>query len=126
MQQPSVREFIKYFGPGSFFAEDYETEGKFGDVPAALEKLPSHAYQFQFFRVETHGHDCCDLKTTKILDKSPRYFIGKKYTIAELEAKFPHERILISNIKSNGYLGAVHCRTDNWQGLEAGDIVLSG
>jgi len=106
MESRLVRKhFVRFLYPGSFFSEDSSKEVAERD-PAKVD-VPQGAFCFSFYDqivgVAIEGDKEIPVSSGS-LDESPKYYYGGKvYTVAELNAEFPNERILISNVEGNGY-----------------------
>jgi hypothetical protein len=125
------KHFVTFYSPGTFVAEDTTKPVDGWDVGAAvamareiIERYNATPYGFRF-TTRTRGEDDLD---SKVSAKSPMYYLGGKIeTLAEVEARNdPEERILLTNMKSNGYARIV-VNTNSWkwtQPLKDDDIVL--
>src|SRR5712664_3128863 len=102
------KHFVRFFSPGTFVAETSDKPVNSWDVDAAVsmacdisERYGARPYGFKFV---TRGREDDDLDS-KETATSPIYFLGGKIeTLAEVEARNdPSERILLSNMRNNGY-----------------------
>lgn len=100
--------FVTFFSPGSFFAEETTKPISSWNVDTAIEmafeireRYNARPYGFQFSTRE-RGHEDLDSKVTQF---SGVYYLGGKIeTLAEIERRnLPEEKILLSNMKSNGW-----------------------
>ena len=127
MQIKYVRKtYVEFLYPGSFMSESWTTQVKTRDVSKL--KVPKNSFAFKFFDiisvvVEADGKKI-ELTSEAINESSKHYYGGKLYTVAELKREFPMQRILISNVESNGYKKAIKCRTGNWQPFEKTDVFV--
>lgn len=123
--------FVRFFSPGTLFAEQSEQEIDAWDVEKAqriaegiTERHSAIPYGFQFV-TRMRGPDDLD---SHIAERSPMYFINCKVeTLAEIEARNdPDEAILLSNMRINGY-DRVAVTTKGWKWTQAigpDDVVL--
>lgn len=100
--------FVTFFSPGSFVAEETTKPIPSWNVDTAIEmafeireRYNARPYGFQFSTRE-RGHEDLDSKVTQF---SGVYYLGGKIeTLAEIERRnLPEEKILLSNMKSNGW-----------------------
>ena len=117
-----VRHYVEFYYPGSLFAETSTKEVARRDP--ALVKLPKGAYGFRFFdRTEIEEGGETLMGERKNFSRFTYY--GEEWPLERIERELPNERILISNIKGNGYKAAVKTIRGNWMWLEKGDRVLA-
>ncbi len=116
-----TKHYLKTYYPGSFFPETSAKEVKKRDV---LVDLPKGAYAYQYYDVEEVTKNK-EILRGKEKNRSPMYFAGKVYTIRELEEAYPNKRILISNIKGNGWNKVIKTIRGNWQPFSNEDILLN-
>jgi hypothetical protein len=125
------KHFVTFYSPGTFVAEDTSMEIASWNVEAAVAMARGikerHAATPYGFRFTTRGRGPDDLDS-KILAKSPMYFLGGKIeTLEEVQARNdPKEAILRSNMEGNGHKRAI-VNTNSWkwtQPLDDDDIVL--
>ena len=116
-----IKHYVEFYSPGSFFPETSVREIKSRKFPLTI---PKSCYGYHFFdmeQIEKNG----EILNGKRKNNSGMTYFGKEYSIEELERDFPKEKILIRNIKGNGYLAAVKTRRGNWQGLTKRDKVIN-
>ena len=125
------KHFVEFYSPGTLVAEVTSKPIESWDVDAAVEmarhvmqRYNATPYGFQF-TTRSRTDDELDSKVTA---KSPMYFLGGKIeTLEEVEARNdPNEKILLSNMKSNGYARIV-VNDNSWrwtQPLDDGDVAL--
>lgn len=120
-----IEHWVEWLCPGAFFPEESNER-----VPSRdLDKLriPKDVYAFTFHDIEIL--DSVDERGGKhevrnTVYKSPRYIIGKVYTIPELEKLEGDYEILISNVSQYDRKSAVKTHLGNWQPLLNDDVVL--
>lgn len=124
------QNFVTFLSPGTFFSEQSTKPIDVWDVDRAVtmskrvvERYNARPYGFQF-TTRTRGPKDLDSKET---NRSGTYFLGGRVmTLEEVKREMPDERVLISNMKCNGYDKIVVSNTP-WQSihpLEKGDTVL--
>lgn len=125
------RHFVTFYSPGTFVAENTQRPIDSWDVEAAVsmarsikERHGSTPYGFQF-TTRSRGKDDLD---SKVSHTSPMYYLGGRVeTLADVEARNdPADRILISNMRSNGY-DRIVVNENSWrwtQPLRDEDVVL--
>ena len=125
------KHFVTFLSPGTFVAETTTKEIEDWDPEKAkelaneiMERYGAKPYGF-YFTTRERGPDDFDSKETT---RSKMYYIkGRVLTLEQLKArKNPDDRILISNMESNGY-GQIFesCNGYSWtQPFEKGDVVL--
>lgn len=114
-----TKHFVTFFSPGTFFHEETDKPIDSWDVTKATEmarkiKERHNATPFAFeFSTRTRGPKDLDSKETK---RSGRYYLGGKIeTVAEVEARNdPEERILLHNMKGNGW-DRIVVNTNSWR-----------
>lgn len=127
-----AKHFVTFFSPGTFVAETSTKEVESWDVDAARkmaegieERYGAVPYGFQF-TTRSRGPDDLD---SKVSARSPMYYLPhcKVQSLEYLEARNrPDERILVRNMKSNGW-DRVVTTAKGWkwtQPLEPHDVVL--
>lgn len=106
------KHFVKFLSPGTFCAEETVKEISSWDVDAAIEMMKqiterygSKPYGF-YFLTRARADDELD---SKVVKTSGMYYInGVVETLEEIKAKNnPDDRILISNMESNGWKSVV-------------------
>lgn len=125
------KHFVTFYSPGILFAEDTTLSIVSWDVDKAVEmsrkiveRYQSRPYGFKF-STRARGPRDLDSKETK---RSGMYFLGGQVeTLSQVEARNdPRERILLSNMRGNGYKRIVRGNSPwQWvQPLHEGDVVL--
>lgn len=125
------RHFVTFFSPGTLFAEYTEKPIDSWDTAKAVkmaraikERHGATPYGFQFTTRERKTKDL----DSKVVKSSKMYYLGGKIlTLAEIKARNdPNDRILISNMESNGYDRVIENR-NSWktvQPFQNGDKLL--
>lgn len=125
------KHFVTFYSPGTLVSETSDREIYAWDVNEAVEMAKSikerHGAVPYGFRFITRSRGDFDLDS-KVTDTSPMYYLGGKVeTLAEVEARNdPGERILRSNMRSNGFARII-VNTNSWkitQPLNDEDVVL--
>ena len=126
------QHFVTFYSPGTFVAETTDKPIDSWDVDAALDLMAEvterHGAKPYGFRFITRSRADNDLDS-HVSDRSGMYYVDMVVrTLAELQRdNKPEERILRSNMESNGY-DAVVQTTKGWlwtQPLQDGDQVIS-
>lgn len=126
------KHFVKFLSAGTFVAEETTKEIDSWDIEKAkqmskeiTERYGARPYGFCFI---TKGRSDTDLDS-KVIDQSGVYYInGVVETLEELKAKNdPNNRILISNMESNGWDKVVTtCNPYKWtQPFTENDAVVT-
>lgn len=125
------KHFVKFFSPGTFVAETSVRPIDSWDVDKAAkmvaeisERYGAKPYGFCFFTKARKDNEL----DSKIVARSGMYYInGVVKTLEEIKAENnPNDRILISNMESNGWSRIVTTYTPyKWtQPFEPGDSVV--
>lgn len=125
-----IKHFITFYSPGTFFSETTQKEidnwsiDKAKELAYTMYPIP---YGFRFSTVEKTGSGWNVITTIKA--KSAMYFLGGQIkTLADIEAENdPKNKILISNMKGNGW-DKVVVNTNSWkvtQPFEKDDLVVN-
>lgn len=123
--------FVTFFSPGTFVSETTDKPIAAWNTDAALalmadvtERYGAKPYGFRF---TTRGREENELDS-KVVDRSPMYFVGGKVETREeiIARNDPKEEILRFNLDAND-IERVWVSTEGWrvtQPLNADDIVL--
>ena len=125
-----INHFVTFLSPGTLFSEERITRIKSWNVDKAIEQArtiverhESTPYAF-FFTTRSRGMDDLD---SKEIERSGLYFLGGSvFTLAQIKARKGDDRILIRNMKRNGWSSVVE-NCNSWkvtQALRDGDKVL--
>lgn len=125
------RNFVIFFSPGTFMAEESERPIATWDVPTAVtisrtitERYGAKPYGFCFI---TRSRTAKELNS-RVEKQSPMYYLGGTVlTLQDVESRNdPRDHILLSNMRNNGWDRVI--QNDNslrWtQPLEPTDVVL--
>jgi len=115
-----TKHYIKFLHPGSFWPEEtiIEIEDR-----SKIPEVPKTAFAYEFFDMEETELDGEKLYGNR-KNKSARTYLGEVLTYEQVEKSVPDSRILLSNMKSNGWEKIVKTRMGNFQPLEEGDTVI--
>jgi hypothetical protein len=125
------KHFVRFYSPGTFFAEVTEKPIDSWDVEKAkemargiTERYQATPYGFRF-TTRTRGENDLDSEVTAT---SPMYYLGGKVeTLEDVKRRNdPKESILRSNMECNGW-DRIITNTNSWkwtQPLEPNDVVL--
>jgi hypothetical protein len=106
--------------PGVFFPETVSQEVESRDI-SKLDPPPG-AYAVQFYDVSTVTAEDGEVYGGQAKDRSPRYLVGKQYTVREIQLMFPEETVLATNVRNNATDGyGILCPAGNWQCVGPGD-----
>jgi len=118
-----IRTYVEFLLPGTMFSEAETRPLPYRGAP--ITNVPARCFGYRVFdrrEVEEGG----ETLVGKPHNYSPTTYFGREYSVADLVRDMPHERVLISNIRDNGYHRAVRTRLGNWQPLRDGDLVVPG
>ncbi len=127
ISRPAVTTtYLEYLFPGILMPEISTGPVSSRDPQRAAREAPPHAFAFRFYDVITTTVWDTPLWTGEI-NASGRYYIdAEKLTIADVEALPGNHRILLGNMRINGWDPVLRCRTGNFQPLQDGDELISG
>lgn len=117
-----LKQYIEFFYPGSFVSETTFRE-VFDRTPPA--DTPARAYGYRFFarnEVECDGEKL----TGDRKEYSPTTYFGETLTLADVLALTPpgDYKILVSNMRNNGWERVVRTVRGQFMPLEPCDVVL--
>ena len=128
----TTKTFVEFTCPGAFFNETYSREVDTRD-PSCLQ-IPDNAYAFQFYDIIGTTQVIWNLKSvdnervtmkSERMNLSLRYYLnGKVMTYDEVAAEVPNNKILLSNMKCNGWRGVIKTRFGNFQPFTDGKDVV--
>jgi len=101
--------------PGSFFANTRDVEVTTETAQELFEKNPN-CYKIQFYTQTVTEMDGEELRG-KITSEPKSHLRGKGYSLTQMEQMLDKDehRILLDNVRINGWYGAVKCKIGNWQ-----------
>lgn len=120
---------VVYEHPGSFFAEESGRVVDHRDPQRAADSAPETAFAFTFHEIVTStvvvdGEEV--VTRSKPLNVSGRYYLGGELlTYAQVEALDGDHRILLSNMRGNGWDPIIRCRFGNFQPFRDGDKIVT-
>lgn len=117
-----LKHYVRRYSPGILFAESSDVEISRRD-PVVVE-LKKHHFGFRFFDREEVEQDGDTLRDKDKNLSGMFYPNGKTYTLAQVKEYFPAEKILISNMKGNGYDMVVRHRGGGFMPFEQTDRVM--
>ena len=124
--QVTDKLYVEIYYPGIIVSETSRRPVKEKNPKAFAKKLDKNAFAFRYLTVteaKVSGEGKAVLKEKYFPGK---YLIGKKMTVADIEKLKPAEsyRILLSNMKINGWDTVVQCRPGNFQDIGKYDVVI--
>ena len=127
--ETAVVTYVRYLLPGAFVPEETVRTVNSRDPRAAARRASPDAYAFEFFdrataAAEVGGHQV--QMNSRALNESGTYYIdGETLTATGVAALPGDHRILLANMRSNGWEHVVRCRAGNFQPFRAGDEIVS-
>jgi hypothetical protein len=121
--------YVTYLYPGTFFSEEDGREVAGRDPQRTARDAAPGVFAFSFHdiavsTVTVDGREV-ELRSGPIR-KSPMYFIdAERLGVADVEELAGDNRILLSNMRCNGWGTVLRCRTGNFQPEGPSDIVIS-
>lgn len=118
----STKHYVTFYYPGIMFDEDETRElaerGKVG-------KVPKGAFGYQEWDREEIERDG-EVLRGKPKNHGPMIYFGEVYTVADVERLKPQSdyRVLLSNMRGNGYDRVVRTVRGNWKPLDENVNVL--
>jgi hypothetical protein len=122
--EPVTTTYAEYYLPGIFVSETSRVPVTGRDPQQAAREAPPSAFAFRFCDVVTGTLGGTGVSSGPV-NASGRYYIdAEALTIAGVEALPGDHRILLDNMRINGWDQVVLCRTGNFQPLEPGDTIV--
>lgn len=127
--EPTITTYVEYLYPGSFFSEESAHPVPARDPARIAREAPDGVFAFRFYDIATTtvtvgGQDVATRSSA--LNATGRYYIdAEKLTYADVEALPGDHRILLSNMRGNGWDPILRCRPGNFQPLENCDVIIS-
>lgn len=129
MSGTTVTTYVEYLSPGSFVSEESAVPVTGRDPARIAREAPASVFAFRFYDIATTTVTVSGKQVeTKsgAINATARYYIdAEKLTAADVEALPGDHKILLSNMRGNGWDPILRCRTGNFQPLEDGDVVIS-
>jgi len=118
-----LKQYIKFFYPGSFVSESSIQEVADRTLPT---ELPEGSYGYQFFARSEVTHDG-EVLRGQPKDYSGMTYYGEVMTLDEVKALTPSRdyRILVRNMECNGWDRVVRTVSGQFVPLNAGDSVVT-
>jgi hypothetical protein len=126
-----TRHHVRFLYPGSFFPEESgATRIAESTTEAVLAVSPDGRWfaaeivtaEYERFASDDGAERWLPTPTKS---KKKRIIIGQKMTSADVAAMPGDRRILLSNMRGNGWDPVVRTRCGNFQPIEDGDVVLA-
>lgn len=120
-----------YYYPGSFFAEDMSKELLGATLADAMDARPDDRwFAVEIKRTPIKAFRADDGEERVLSGGEPvkvgKWYVGEEFTAEEVEALDGDHKILVSNMRGNGWPTVCRTRCGNWQPVEEGDVVLAG
>jgi hypothetical protein len=118
----TTKTYIRFYLGGRFFPEFEIREVAARTQPT---ELPARAYGYDFYDQSEFEEDG-EMLTGRPKNESAMYYVGEFFTKKQMKEDFTGDeyRILVSNIDSPYYIGAVRTIRGNWQPVRPEDTVL--
>lgn len=114
-----LRHYVEFVYPGIIVSESSSREIESREAPV---EMPAGAFGYRFFdRVEQDAGE--ETLYGKPKNRSAWHYQGEIWTVDRVKAELPNERILISNMRGNGYDRVVKTRSGQFIPLEPEDQV---
>ena len=128
--EPTVTTYVEYLFPGVLFPEESAHSVTERNPGRIAREAPEGVFAFRFYDVVTTTATTAGGEQVKLrsgaVNSTGRYYIdAEKLTAADVEALPGDHRILLSNMRGNGWDVILRCRTGNFQPLESGDVTIS-
>lgn len=116
-----LQTYMRAYYPSVIVSETIDTKVGSRHPPTSP---PRGAYAVRFYE-RIHAVEKGEELESKSLNWSPTYVWGEAFTLAEIEAQFPDERVLIDNVRINGYVGAIRTAIGSWQLWDKSTVVVA-
>jgi hypothetical protein len=128
MTLPEITTYVEYLYPGAFFPEESARPVPERDPARIAREAPANVFAFRFYDVAATTVIVSGQEITTrsaAINATGRYYIdAEKLAAADVEALPGDHRILLANMRSNGWDPILRCRTGNFQPLEDGDVLI--
>ena len=122
----SVKHYVTYYLPGTFFDEDVTQSIPRRDVKLALKRVPKGSFAFEFWS-RTEVKDGGETLVGPAKDRSPRYYIGGTVmTEDDVRREVKDNDILLSNMRGNRWPLVIRTSMGNIQPFEKGRVMIDG
>jgi hypothetical protein len=126
---PTVTTYVEYLYPGTFFSEESAHPVAERNPQRIAREAPPGVFAFRLYDIATttvHVGGQQVVTRSGALNATGRFYIdAEKLTYADVEALPGDHRILLANMRGNGWDPILRCRTGNFQPLEPGDEIVS-
>lgn len=131
-----TKTYVRYFMPGAFVSEEGTREVPERNPYQIARELPADVFAFEFFdklvTTVKDGDEEVQLASGE-RNRSGRFYIdAEKLTASDIASAAAVEvlpgdrrRVLLSNMRSNGWDVMLRCRTGNFQPMQAGDSIIT-
>jgi hypothetical protein len=129
MSASATTTYVEYLYPGSFFPEESRRPVTERDPATIAREAAPGAFAFRFYdivttTVTTNG-PAIELRRGAVNPTGRYYIDAEKLTAADVEALPGDHRVLLANMRGNGWDPILRCRTGNFQPLEDGDVLIT-
>jgi hypothetical protein len=134
--RPTTKTYVRYLMPGALVPEEGVREVPERNPYQVARDLPDDVFAFEFFdKLITTAEDGGETVTLASgeRNRSGRFYIdAEKLTTSDIASAAAAEvlpgdrrRVLLSNMRSNGWDVMLRCRTGNFQPMQAGDSIIT-
>ena len=118
----TVKKYVTFFFPSVFVDDEEDKEVGHRD-PNKL-KIPAGCHAFRFYERKVVTVDGETLKGPCKNYTGLYYINGDIFTIEQVRSQFPNEKILIDNMRGNGWDKVIRTRSGGWRPFEKDDNVF--
>lgn len=115
------KTYVKFYYPGTIVDESTIAEVKSRGVSEL--QIPDGAFGFQFFDLLISEDKGVEMVSDRLDVSKMHYYGGRIMTVEEVIAEMPEKRILIANMRANGFK-VIHCPTGNFKPFFEEDIYI--
>jgi hypothetical protein len=127
--EQAIVTYVTYLYPGLIVSEESTHRADSRDPVRAAREASRHAYAFRFHEVlatvATLGAEDVEMCSSPRNHSGWYYIDGEDLTAAEVADLPGDHRVLLDNMRINGWRRMVHCRAGNWLPMASGDLVIS-
>lgn len=126
-----TKTYVRYFMPGAFVPEEGTREVPERNPYEIARELPADVFAFEFFEkiamnITLNESGDREQLASGERNRSGRFYIdAEKLTASDVEALPGDHRILLSNMRGNGWDTILRCRTGNFQPPLAEDSIVT-